>query len=60
GKAFVRWERDGRRVHIFNPSAFSLALFSVVLLATGTTHLTWARRLPRRSASAPTFTRCCS
>ena len=23
GKAFVRWERDGRRVHIFNPSAFT-------------------------------------
>ena len=41
GKAFVRWERDGRRVHIFNPSAFTLALFSVVLIATGTTDLTW-------------------
>ena len=37
GKAFVRWERDGKRVHIFNPSAFTLALFSLVLLATGTT-----------------------
>ena len=37
GKAFVRWERDGRRVHIFNPSAFALALFSLVLIVTGTT-----------------------
>ena len=37
GKAFVRWERDGRRVHIFNPSAFTLAMFSLVLLATDTT-----------------------
>ena len=42
GKAFVQWERNGRRVHIFNPSAFSLALFSVALLVTGTTDLTWA------------------
>jgi len=41
GKAFVRWERDGRRVHIFNPSAFTLAVFAVVLTATGTTDLTW-------------------
>ncbi len=45
GKAFVRWERDGRRVHIFNPSAFTLALFSFVLLATGTTHLTWGQEI---------------
>ncbi|HUE88348.1 MAG TPA: hypothetical protein VMO26_19910 [Vicinamibacterales bacterium] len=41
GKAFVRWEREGRRVHIFNPSAFTLAVFSVILLATGTTDATW-------------------
>ena len=40
GKEFVRWNRDGRRVHIFNPSAFSLALFSLVLIATRTTDLT--------------------
>jgi len=45
GKAFVKWEREGRRVHIFNPSAFSLALFSLVLLATGTTSLTWAQEI---------------
>jgi hypothetical protein len=45
GKAFVRWERDGRRVHIFNPSAFTLALFSLALLATGTTALTWGQEI---------------
>lgn len=45
GKAFVQWERDGRRVHIFNPSAFSLALFSLVLIATGTTSATWAAEI---------------
>jgi hypothetical protein len=45
GKAFVRWNRDGKRVHIFNPSAFTLAIFSVVLLATGMTNLTWAQEI---------------
>ncbi len=45
GKAFVRWERDGRQVHVFNPSAFSLALFSLVLLVTGATSITWAQEI---------------
>jgi hypothetical protein len=45
GKAFVRWERDGRLVHIFNPSAFTLALFSLVLIVTGTTSTTWAQEI---------------
>lgn len=40
-KEFIRWNKDGRRVHIFNPSSFPLAVVSVVLLLTGTTHLTW-------------------
>jgi Na+-translocating ferredoxin:NAD+ oxidoreductase RnfD subunit len=45
GKALVRWKRDGRRVHIFNPSAFTLAVFSLVLLTTGTTNLTWGQEI---------------
>ncbi|MGE3577033.1 MAG: tetratricopeptide repeat protein [Vicinamibacterales bacterium] len=40
-KEFVRWERDGRRTHIFNPAAFTLALFSLGLILTGTTDITW-------------------
>jgi hypothetical protein len=40
-KEFIRWNKDGRRVHIFNPSSFPLAVVSVVLLLTNTTHLTW-------------------
>ena len=39
-KELIRWNRDGRRVHIFNPSSFPLGLCSLVLLLTGTTHLT--------------------
>src|SRR5580658_3682684 len=41
GKEFIKWKRDGRMTHIFNPSALSLFIFSVVLLATKNTKLTW-------------------
>ena len=53
GKAFVRWNREGKRVHIFNPSAFTLALFSVVLLATGTTSLTWGQEIATTFSLGP-------
>jgi hypothetical protein len=42
-KELIRWNRDGRRVHIFNPSSFPLAVFSVVLLATGNSGITWGQ-----------------
>ena len=44
-KEFIRWKRDGRFVHIFNPSSFPLAVFSLVLIATGTSDITWAREI---------------
>lgn len=66
GKAFVRWKRDvdsgapsaatalrWKRVHIFNPSAFTLAIFSVVLLATGTTSLTWGQEIATTFSLGP-------
>ena len=53
GKEFVRWNREGRYVHIFNPSAFTLGLFSVVLLATGTTHVTWGQEIASTLSLAP-------
>jgi hypothetical protein len=53
GKAFVRWERDGRRVHIFNPSAFTLAIFSIALLATDTTSLTWGQEIATTFSLGP-------
>jgi hypothetical protein len=53
GKEFVRWHRDGRQVHVFNPSAFSLGLFSLVLIATGTTHLTWGQEIATTLTLAP-------
>ncbi len=46
GKQFLTWERDGRRTHIFNPSAFGQFLFAIALIATGmTSQLTWGERL---------------
>ncbi len=53
GKAFVQWEREGRRVHIFNPSAFSLGLCSLVLIATGTTDITWGQDIATTLTLAP-------
>ena len=41
GKEFIKWERDGRQTHVFNPSALSLFLFSLALIATDSTGITW-------------------
>jgi hypothetical protein len=53
GKEFVRWNREGRRVHVFNPSAFSLGLVSLILIATGTTSLTWGPEIASTLTLAP-------
>jgi hypothetical protein len=39
-KELIRWNRDGRIVHIFNPSSFPLGLFSLALILTGTSDVT--------------------
>ncbi|PWU05434.1 MAG: hypothetical protein C5B51_14320 [Terriglobia bacterium] len=44
-KELIRWEKEGRRVHIFNPSSFPLAVFSVILLATGRSDITWGQEI---------------
>ena len=53
GKEFVKWNRDGRLVHIFNPSAFTLGLFSLVLITTNTTDLTWGPQIASTLSLAP-------
>jgi hypothetical protein len=53
GKEFVLWYREGKRVHIFNPSAFSLGLFSLILIATGTTDLTHGQEIASTLTLAP-------
>ena len=42
-KELIRWERDGKRAHIFNPSSFPLAVFALALLATGKSGITWGQ-----------------
>ena len=42
-KELIRWNKEGRRVHIFNPSSFPLAIFSLALILTGTSDLTWGQ-----------------
>jgi drug/metabolite transporter superfamily protein YnfA len=44
-KEFVTWNREGRRVHIFNPSAIALAVFSLGLIVTHSTHISWAEEV---------------
>ena len=45
GKEFIRWEKEGVSRHIFNPSGLSLTLFSILLLVTGSTSLTWGEEI---------------
>jgi Na+-translocating ferredoxin:NAD+ oxidoreductase RnfD subunit len=44
-KHFLRWERGGRRVHVFNPSALALSVVSAGLLAAGASDITWGREI---------------
>jgi len=45
GKEFLKWEKEGRRTHVFNPSGFGLAATAIVLIATGNVDLTQAKEL---------------
>ena len=40
-KEFAKWKRDDRLTHIFNPSAAALFIFSVGLLVTNKTPISW-------------------
>ncbi len=53
GRELIRWERGGRRVHVFNPSSIALGAVSVGLLATGGTGATWGREIAATMADAP-------
>jgi hypothetical protein len=44
-KELVRWNKNGRRVHVFNPSSFPLAVCSVGLLAAGASDITWGQQI---------------
>jgi hypothetical protein len=44
-KDLIRWKKDGRETHVFNPSAFALMVFSVALILTRTTDLTLGKEI---------------
>jgi hypothetical protein len=45
GKEFIRWDKDGQSAHVFNPSSFPLGVFSLALLLTGKTSLSWGQEI---------------
>lgn len=52
-KELIRWEKDGRSAHIFNPSSFPLALASLVLIGTGATDITWGVEIAATQYNPP-------
>lgn len=52
-KDLIRWERNGRRVHIFNPSSFPLAVFSLGLILTGSTSITLGEEIATTQFNPP-------
>src|SRR5437667_2907199 len=44
-KELIRWNKQGRDTHLFNPSSFSLMVFSLALILTGTTDITWGKEI---------------
>jgi len=52
-KELIRWNKEGRQVHIFNPSSFPLAVFSLGLLVTGMTRTTWGPEIAATQFDPP-------
>jgi len=52
-KELIRWTKDGRRTHIFNPSSFTLMLFSFILIATGKTSISWGPEIAATQLNPP-------
>jgi len=44
-KEFITWTKDGRRAHIFNPSAFGLSVASILLIVTNNTDISWGKAI---------------
>lgn len=52
-KEFLRWQKDGQSVHIFNPSSFPLAILSLGLILTGTADHTWGNEIANSLSTPP-------
>jgi hypothetical protein len=53
GKEFLTWTRDGRRTHIFNPSALSLSVFSLAMILTSNTAMSWGTQIASTQQRPP-------
>src|SRR5262245_34641108 len=54
-KELIRWTREGKRVHIFNPSSFPLGLFSLVLILIGASNATFGNLIANTQADVPSL-----
>lgn len=45
GKEYIRWRRQGRSAHIFNPSSLPLAIFSLGLIVAGASGITFGQEI---------------
>jgi Tfp pilus assembly protein PilF len=52
-REFIRWHKDGRYVHIFNPSSLPLSVFSIGLILTQSTNLTWGEEIATTQLNPP-------
>ncbi|HVV84196.1 MAG TPA: hypothetical protein VHE35_14085, partial [Kofleriaceae bacterium] len=52
-KELLRWTREGRKVHIFNPSSFPLAIMSIGLIAFGATNISWGPLIAQTESVPP-------
>jgi len=53
-RPFLRWQRNGRDTHIFNPSAVALVALSLAVLLTDTTNITWGQTIAS-GLNVPTY-----
>ena len=52
-KDYFTWVKDGRRTHIFNPSAISLSVASLLLIITDSTHIGWGHEISNTLNNPP-------
>ena len=59
GKEFIKWNREGRRTHIFNPSVFGQTLIALALIATDSAgRLTWGSEIAANFGTPPHMYLC--
>ncbi len=52
-KELIKWKRDGRLAHIFNPSSFPLAVFSFALILSHSSDMTFGQVIANTQFDAP-------